>query len=176
MSNRLSEQQIRVWENFQVLGEIIHREVGRDLLNDSGLTEADFTVLAELSLQARGSMRATECAQAIDWEASRLSHQLRRMEGRDLITRVRGNSSDGRASSITLTGKGRRAYRSALEPHLESARRWFLDGLDDRHLTGLDDALAALLDHVRRTLNTTSTSRADIDVSKTPSAAAKGES
>ena len=165
-----------MWESFQVLGEVVHREVGRDLWDKSELTEADFTVLAKLSLQARGSMRATECARAIDWEASRLSHQLRRMEGRGLITRVRGDSSDRRASSITLTSEGRRAYRSALEPHLESARRWFLDGLNDQQLTDLDNALATLLQHVQRTLDTASTSPADTNVSRTPPAAAKGES
>lgn len=178
VSGRLSKQQLRVWENFQVLGEIIHREVGRDLWDESELTEADFTVLAELSNQARELVRASECAQAIDWERSRLSHQLRRLEARGLVARVRGDDSDGRASSITLTDAGRRAYRRALAPHLQSARRWFLDALDDRQLEQLDDTLAALLNHVRHTVPATKPSATDMgtDASSTPSAASIGES
>lgn len=172
VSNRLTEQQLKVWENFHALGEIVRREVGRDLWDESQLTEADFTVLAELSLQARGSMRASECARSIDWEASRLSHQLRRMEARGLITRGRAGEADGRASKITLTDAGRRAYRSALGPHLESARRWFLDGLDDRQLAGLDDALAALLEHVQRTVTAATIAADDSD---TPIAVLEGD-
>lgn len=166
-----------MWGNFQVLGELIHRKVGRDLWDELELTEADFTVLAELLNQARGSVRASECARAIDWERSRLSHQLRRLEARGLVARVRGDGSDGRASSINLTDVGRRAYRRALGPHLESARRWFLDGLDDRQLEQLDDTLAALLNHVNHTVPATKPSAADMgtDASDTPSAASIGE-
>lgn len=152
---------MRVWENFVVLGEIVRREVNRELWDESGLTDADFTVLAQLSEQARGSMRSSECAQAICWEASRLSHQLRRMEARGLVSRGRGDATDGRASEVALTDEGRQAYRRALGPHLQAARRWFHDGLDDRQLAALDDALAALLSHVQRTVDAATTSPAD---------------
>lgn len=184
MSSKLTEQQLKVWRDFHVLGEIIRREVGRDLLDESQLTEADFTVLAELSVQARGSVRASECARSLDWEASRLSHQLRRMEARGLVTRGREGEADGRASRITLTDAGRRAYRKALGPHLQSARRWFVDGLNGAQLGNLDDALTALLYHVRRTADAAITSASEISTSDTsasdtdtePLVASQGES
>ena len=150
----MTEQQLRVWQNFVVLAETVGREVGRDLWDDAGLTGAEFTVLAELRLRPGGTMRPSQCARSIGWETSRLSHQLRRMEKRGLIVRDKraaSEESDGRAATITLTHQGLSAYRRAIGPHLRSARRWFVDALDGDSLGHLDDALAVLLDHVRRT-------------------------
>ncbi|CAA9449111.1 MAG: hypothetical protein AVDCRST_MAG01-01-4382 [uncultured Rubrobacteraceae bacterium] len=148
---KMTERQLRVWQNFVVLAETIDREVGRDLWDDAGLTKSEFTVLAELSSQSRGGMRPSQCARAIDWDTSRLSHMLRRMEKRRLVSRGKSDGSDGRAAEIVLTKEGRSAYRRALGPHLGSAKRWFADALDEDRLAALDDALGALLGHVQRT-------------------------
>ena len=147
----MTEQQLRVWRNFVLLAETVHREVGRDLWDDARLTDSEFTVLAELSMRADGTMRPSQCARAIDWDTSRLSHQLRRMEKRGLVARGRGDGSDGRAATIALTDEGRAAYRRAIGPHLRSAKRWFADALDGDRLGHLDDALGVLLEHVGRT-------------------------
>ena len=147
----MTERQLRVWQNFVALAETIGREVGRDLWDDSGLTGSEFTVLAQLSLRGRGGMRPSQCARAIDWDTSRLSHMLRRMEKRGFISRSKGAGPDGRAAEISLTKEGRTAYRRALGPHLSSAKRWFADALDEDRLAALDDALGALLEHTQRT-------------------------
>lgn len=147
----MTERQLRIWQNFVVLSETVHREVGRDLWDDAGLTASEFTVLAELSSRPGGGMRPSQCARAIDWDTSRLSHMLRRMEKRGLISRGKGGGSDGRAAEVVLTKEGRSAYRRALGPHLGSAKRWFVDALDEDRLAALDDALGALLEHVQRT-------------------------
>lgn len=147
----MTERQLRVWQNFVELAETIDREVGRDLWDDAGLTKSEFTVLAELSSRPRGGTRPSQCARAIDWDTSRLSHMLRRMEKRGLIFRGKSDRSDGRAAEIALTKEGRSAYRRALGPHLGSAKRWFADALDEDRLAALDDALGALLGHVQRT-------------------------
>ena len=147
----MTERQLRVWQNFVVLAERVHREVGRDLWDDAGLTASEFTVLAELSSRPRGGMRPSQCARAIDWDTSRLSHMLRRMEKRGLVSRGKSDGPDGRAAEIVLTKEGRSAYRRALGPHLGSAKRWFADALDEDRLAVLDDALGTLLQHVQRT-------------------------
>lgn len=147
----MTERQLRVWQNFVVLAERVHREVGRDLWDDAGLTASEFTVLAELSSRPRGGMRPSQCARAIDWDTSRLSHMLRRMEKRGLVSRGKSDGPDGRAAEVALTKEGRSAYRRALGPHLGSAKRWFADALDEDRLAALDDTLGALLQHVQRT-------------------------
>ncbi|MDG4782745.1 MarR family transcriptional regulator [Micromonospora sp. WMMD961] len=150
MSAKSSAQQRRVWQTFVLLSEVVRREVGRDLADSSGLSEADFTVLAELAHAPEGSMRSTRCARALDWETGRLSHQLRRLEQRGLIERSRGDAGDGRSAVITLTDAGRHAYRSALGPHLRSAQHWFLDGITPERLDEFDTTLTALLKHAQQ--------------------------
>ena len=173
---KMNERQLRVWQNFVVLAETIDREVGRDLWDDAGLTKSEFTVLAELSSRPRGGMRPSQCARAIDWETSRLSHMLRRMEKRGFISRGKSGGSDGRAAEISLTKEGRSAYRRALGPHLGSAKRWFADALDEDRLAALDDALGVLLEHVQGTVESRapaargSAQRAPVDESQGPSA------
>ena len=96
-------------------------------------------------------MRSTECAQALDWDTGRMSHQLRRLEERGLLKRGRGVAGDKRAAVVSLTHEGLSAYRRALGPHMRSAKRWFLDGLEPDQLDGLDAILKTLLLHLERT-------------------------
>lgn len=150
MSAKSSAQQRQVWQTFVVLSESVRREVSRDLAESSGLSEADFTVLAELAHAPGGTMRSTQCARALDWETGRLSHQLRRLEQRGLIGRARGEGGDGRSALIVLTDAGRHAYRSSLGPHLRSAQHWFLDGIAADKLDEFDSTLTSLLQHVQQ--------------------------
>ncbi len=59
----------------------------RHLLQDSGLTEADYEILAVLSEHPGGRIPAQELCALLQWEKSRLSHQLRRMQEQGLIVR-----------------------------------------------------------------------------------------
>ncbi|MFD9218210.1 MarR family winged helix-turn-helix transcriptional regulator [Streptomyces sp. NPDC059544] len=61
--------------------------VGRQLLRDSGLSAADYALLARLSEAPEGLLRAKELGAEVDWERSRLSHQISRMEKRGLVAR-----------------------------------------------------------------------------------------
>ncbi|GAB7101736.1 hypothetical protein JCM4814A_00500 [Streptomyces phaeofaciens JCM 4814] len=151
MPERLSEQERRAWRNFILLSEAVRREVGRDLWENAQLSETEFTVLAQLAAAPGGLMRSTECAQALDWDTGRMSHQLRRLEERGLLERGRGVAGDKRAAVVSLTHEGLSAYRRALGPHMRSAKRWFLDGLEPDQLDGLDAILKTLLLHLERT-------------------------
>jgi DNA-binding MarR family transcriptional regulator len=132
---------------LQVVTEVLHREVGRDLWSDAQLSEAEFTVLAHLRLAGAPGARASDCARSIGWDSSRLSHQLRRLEKRGLILRSTGDGSDGRASVVALSDEGLSAYRRAIGPHMRSAQRWFADALDEDQLRALTEALEALTQH-----------------------------
>ncbi len=150
MSANMTDRQLRTWEKLQDVTELLRREVGRDLWNDAKLSEAEFTVLAHLSMGPRGTARPSECARAIGWDSSRLAHQLRRLEKRGLVEKGVSDAADGRASLIALTDEGRTAYRRALGPHLRSAQKWFADALSDQQVDNLADALEALLGHGSR--------------------------
>lgn len=61
---------------------------------------------------------------------------------------------DQRAAVVSLTDEGRSAYRRALGPHMRSAKRWFLDGLEPGQLDDLDSTLQTLLLHLERRTQT----------------------
>jgi DNA-binding MarR family transcriptional regulator len=146
MSVNMSEQHLAAWQKMQVVIEILRREVGRDLWADAQLSDSEFTILAHLAAETNG-VRPTDCARAIGWDSSRLAHQTRRLEKRGLVARSAA-ADDGRAVQLSITADGRRAYRASLGPHLQSAKKWFADGLTDEQVDGLEVALDALADHI----------------------------
>lgn len=144
--------ELRTWEQLQVVNQHLQREVGRDLWNDARLSGSEFTVLAQLAAAGRNGVRPSDCARQIEWDSSRLAHQLRRLEKRGFISRA-ATESDGRGAVIELTSSGRTAYRRALGPHLASARRWFADALTIEQMNALAAVLDALLEHGARLRN-----------------------
>src|SRR5437762_3357749 len=61
-------------------------EMNRQLLSDSGLSLPDYDVLTALSVADGGRMPITVLAAQIGWERSRVSHHVRRMSARGLVT------------------------------------------------------------------------------------------
>ncbi len=149
MSGRLRGRRLLTWAKLQTVTEQLRGETARVLSDVAGLSAAEFTVLAHLTSTPRG-VRSVSCARAIGWDTSRLSHQLRRLERRGLITRSGGDGGDGRATVVALTDEGRRAHRRAVGPHLEAAQQWFGEALTDAQLDGLYEALAAIEAHIQR--------------------------
>ena len=119
----------------------------RHLLQDSGLTEADYEILAVLSEHPAGRMPAQELCALLQWEKSRLSHQARRMQEQGLIVRE-PNPADARSAMICLLPAGRRAIEDAAPRHVRNIRRHFIDLLTPAEL----DILAALNERVLRLL------------------------
>ena len=119
----------------------------RHLLQDSGLTEADYEILAVLSEHPTGRMPAQELCALLQWEKSRLSHQVRRMQERGLIARE-PNPADARSVMICLLPAGRRAIEDAAPQHVHNVRRHFIDLFTPAEL----DTLAALNERVLRHL------------------------
>src|SRR6202040_1750143 len=61
-------------------------EMNRQLLADSGMSLPDYDVLTGLSVAEEGRMSITVLAAQIGWERSRVSHHVRRMSARGLVT------------------------------------------------------------------------------------------
>lgn len=93
-------------------------------------------------------MRSSELAETIDWERSRLSHHLSRMERRGLIRRD-GCATDSRGAEVSPTTEGTRLFRRATVPHTRSIKRHFANALTPDQFGALDDILRSLQDHLR---------------------------
>jgi DNA-binding MarR family transcriptional regulator len=80
-------------------------------------------------LRASGrEMRVGELSESLDWDKSRVSHQLTRMERRGFVKRTQ-YGADGRRAGMGLTAEGLRCAQSAILRHGGNVRRHFLDPL-----------------------------------------------
>jgi DNA-binding MarR family transcriptional regulator len=128
--------------------DLLDSQIARDLTNETGLSDADYTVLVVLS-EAKGQrQRLVELADRLLWSQSRLSHQLSRMEDRGLVRREPG-AAGTRAMDAVLTREGRRVITRAAPTHVESVRRHFVDLLTAEQLATLGDITEAVIDHLR---------------------------
>jgi DNA-binding MarR family transcriptional regulator len=130
------------------MSELLRAEWGRDLQEHSGLSDADYGVLVELSEASGGRLRTGELAHDLVWSMSRTSHQLRRMEDRGLVVRETC-AADGRGTEVVITATGRRALRRAAPAHVESVRRHFVDLLGPDELDSLTTIAERVIDHLR---------------------------
>jgi len=111
---------------LQWLNMPLFAALNRQLARDSNLSNADYAVLVQLSESAEQKLRARDMVQAIGWEKSRLSHHIRRMEARNLVSREEC-PTDGRGAFIKLTPTGRAAIEQAAPGHVAAVRSYFID-------------------------------------------------
>lgn len=125
----LTDQEKALWRNYLALEGRLHLEIQRDLKRSSSLTEPEFEVLVYLS-EADGPLRMTALAELLQWERSRLSHQVTRMVKRGLVQRT-SCPEDGRGAFVSPTDEGLREIEKAAPHHVGTVRRVFLDRLTD---------------------------------------------
>jgi DNA-binding MarR family transcriptional regulator len=145
--NWLDPREDRAWRAFIHAHHQLSVRLNQLLLQDSGLTKADYEILAVLSADPAGRMPARELCAQLQWEKSRLSHQVRRLQEQGLIVRET-NPADARSAVICLLPAGRRAIEDAAPQHVDNVRRHFIDLLTPAEL----DMLAALNERVLRHL------------------------
>ena len=81
-------------------------------------------------------MRVGKLAQALQWEKSRLSHHLARMQRRRLVARE-DCPDDARGAFIVLTPHGRQAIEHAAPRHVNTVRDLVFDQLTAEELDTL---------------------------------------
>jgi len=148
-SERLTERELTVWRSLLDTTTELRRLLAAELQRVE-LSPGDYAVLLALTEADGRTLRSSELADAIDWERSRLSHHLGRMERRGLIRRT-DCPGDNRGALVLLTEDGFQAIRRASGPHLRAVKRLFADALDPQQL----DALAGVLGSIRTHLDTT---------------------
>ncbi|HVX42380.1 MAG TPA: MarR family transcriptional regulator [Mycobacteriales bacterium] len=145
--NWLTPREARAWRGYLRMRDLLDLQISRDLAESSGLSTADYSVLAALSLADNQRLRLIDLAQTLLWSKSRLAHHLDRMAARGLIRR-QSHPTNSRAAVITLTGQGRRTIEQAAPDHVASVRRHFIDRLTDSQLDALGDASEAVIPHL----------------------------
>jgi DNA-binding MarR family transcriptional regulator len=143
----LTEEEARAWRGYRRMRSLLDLQITRDLASSSGLSDADYDVLSNLSEADGRRARLNELAARMFWSASRLSHHLTRMEQRGLIARE-GCEDDGRGAVIVLTATGLRTIRAAAPRHVESVRRSFIDLMSEQQIAALGDIAEQVVAHL----------------------------
>ena len=147
MRQRMTSRELAVWRSLIDTTEDLRRLLAAQLAHDSNLSPGDYQVLLALSEAEGRRLRSSELATAIDWERSRLSHHLGRMQRRGLIERV-DCATDNRGAEVVLTDEGAHTFRGATTPHLRAIKTHFADALTPEQFNALADILGALHNHL----------------------------
>jgi DNA-binding MarR family transcriptional regulator len=140
----LSDDEQRAWRTYLRMSSLLPAALNRELQQDSGLTLPEYEVLVQLSETPQQRLRPFQICEALNWEQSRLSHQLTRMERRGLVSRLEC-AADGRGAFIGLTAAGADAIGSAAARHVAAVRRLIFDRLSDAQRAAFEEACAAIV-------------------------------
>lgn len=139
----LTDIEARAWRGLSRMAVGLASRLHRRLVATAGISLSDYEVLTALLAADEQQMRAFELGGELQWEKSRLSHHIKRMENRGLVQRT-VCESDGRGLWVGPTEEGRAAWRKASEAHHDEVRRLLFDQIDASQL----EALAGISDSV----------------------------
>jgi DNA-binding MarR family transcriptional regulator len=132
----LTRDEQSAWRAWLDMHHQLESHLGRALAAGSDLSMADFGVLVVLTDVPDGRTRAYELGRALQWEKSRLSHHLTRMEKRGLIRRE-SCPSDARGAYVVVTDAGRTAIEAAAPAHVAEVRRLVFDALTPEQVAAM---------------------------------------
>jgi DNA-binding MarR family transcriptional regulator len=143
VSGWLDTGQQRAWLAYIRVQLRLTYEMNRQLLADSRMSLPDYDVLTALSVAEEGRMQITVLAAQIGWERSRVSHHVRRMNARGLVT-CDLSAADRRVTEVTLADQGRQALAAAAPGHVDLVRHLFFGGLPASLVEPLSEALESV--------------------------------
>ena len=121
----------------------------RQLLQDSNMQSGEYSVLAVLSESDSTSLRPADVAKELHWDRSRLSHLLRRMEAKGLITRCT-DTEDRRGNQVSLSELGRKTIEEAAPAHVTFVREVLFDSLTAAEQAALERVLPKVLRKLKK--------------------------
>jgi DNA-binding MarR family transcriptional regulator len=143
----LNEREQRAWRAYLAMQSRLQARLNRQLQSDADMSLADFDVLVALTDRPDVQGRVLELAETLQWEKSRLSHHLARMQRRGLIKRQEC-PDDGRGAFVVLSDEGRLAIERAAPAHVDTVRALVFDGLDPDQVDTLADIAETVLNRI----------------------------
>ena len=139
--------ELRAWRAFIETSERVKSVVAAQLQAEAELSTGDYAVMLALFEHPSRCLRSSQLADRINWERSRLSHHIGRMERRGLVTRQTAEG-DSRGAVVTLTDVGARLFRRASPAHLRVIHSAFVSALSPEQLAAVEDAMLTLQAHL----------------------------
>ncbi len=135
----LSSADRDLWRRFRQAAHRINAAIESDLIAATQISGADHGILSRLAETETQGARQQELCDSMQWDRTRLSHHLTRMEGRGLVKR---SKLDGGGTWVSITAEGDRAREAADPIHAEAVRSYFVSKLTQAQRK----EMAALLD------------------------------
>src|SRR3954464_1047611 len=137
MSQWLTDDEQRAWRGLVQMNSRLEARLNRELQRTSGLSLADYDVLVLLTEAPDGRLRMFQLIEDLQWEQSRLSHHIARMQRRGLVAREEC-TTDRRGAFVVLTDAGRDAIERAAPGHVAAVRHLVFDGLSTEQVATLE--------------------------------------
>lgn len=144
----LSPDEQEAWRVYIRLAKMLLRQLDRDL-HPFGLTTNDYEILLALSEAPGHRLRMTELADLTAQSRSRLSHQITRMEDKELVRRD-SCAGDKRGTVAVITQRGLATVDRVAPRHVASVRRHFVDQMPAPQLATVASTLKPVLDRLGR--------------------------
>jgi DNA-binding MarR family transcriptional regulator len=144
MTQWLTADEQRAWRGLLQMSSRLDARLNRDLQQTSGLSLADYDVLVLLTEAPDGRLRMFQLLDDLQWEQSRLSHHIARMQRRGLVAREEC-TTDKRGAFVVLTDAGRDAIEKAAPGHVDTVRRLVFDGMSKEQVAMLEFFVAGVL-------------------------------
>lgn len=139
----LSDAEQQAWRNWLSVSARLPAALNRELQRDADLSLQDFEVLVHLSESPDRRARVSDLATALEWERSRLSHHVKRMEKRGLVAREEC-TDDARGAFVVLADPGRTSLEAAAPGHAAIVKALVFDHLSP----GQVEAMTAMTDGI----------------------------
>ena len=143
----LDEQQRQAWLRFAGVLTLLPAELDGEMQRTAGLTQFEYSVLAALSESPDRTLRISRLAEFARGSLSRLSHLIKRLEGRGWVRREL-DPDDGRYTNAILTDEGYAKVVATAPGQLELVRRLVVDVLTPAQLRQLGEISGRILDRV----------------------------
>lgn len=142
----LNDEEQALWRLMLAASRKMDRCLDETLQAGNDLSTSEFSVLVSLSEGEGPGLRLRDLCNDLDWDRSRTSHQITRMEKRGLVSKE-ACEGDARGVIVVLTEEGSRRLERAAPDHVESVRRLIFDHLTGEQadvIKGFLEALAAV--------------------------------
>jgi DNA-binding MarR family transcriptional regulator len=143
----LTPAELESWLSVVRLMTWLPWSIDQQLQRDSKLGMVEYQALAMLSESRQRTMRMSSLAEVTNASLSRLSHLVKRLEGRGLVRRE-ADPTDGRFTNAILTDKGFQALSEAAPGHVAHVRSLVIDVMSPEQLRRLGYAADRIMSRI----------------------------
>lgn len=141
----LDDEEKQAWYGLISTMALLDAALDRQLQRTSGMSHAQYAILAQLSAARGATMHMSDLASLTSSSNSRLSHAVSRMEEDGWVARTRC-PDNGRAVHATLTPAGMTLMKAAAPGHVAEVRRLLFNQLNRDQVGQLVEITSTVLE------------------------------